>query len=84
MNVEILGPKDLEKFRQLLLADIQKIMQMNHPKKWLKTKEVMGLLGVSEVTLQTLRKRKQIPFRKLGGVCYYSAEELDNHLTNLN
>jgi len=83
MIVEILNSEDLEKFRQLLLKDIREIIQMKQSKRWLKTNEVMELLGISEVTLQNLRNRKQIPFRKLGGTCYYNAEELDYFLTNL-
>ena len=43
----------------------------------------MELLGMSEVTLQTLRNWRQIPFKKLGGICYYNAEELDDFLTKL-
>ena len=74
---------DLENFRTRLLADIEALLNMKRPKKWLKTNEVMELLGMSEVTLQTLRNRKQIPFKKLGGICYYNAEELDEHLTKL-
>lgn len=83
MNVEVIGPVDLEKFRQLLLADIKEILEIKQPKKWLKTNDVMELLGISEVTLQKLRDRKWIPFRKLGGICYYNAEELDDCINNL-
>ncbi len=83
MNVEVIGPVDLEKFRQLLLTDIKEILEIKQPKKWLKTNDVMELLGISEVTLQKLRDRKWIPFRKLGGTCYYNAEELDDCIDNL-
>jgi predicted DNA-binding transcriptional regulator AlpA len=83
MIVEVLSSEDLEKFRQLLLNDIKELIQIKQPKRWLKTNEVMELLGISEVTLQNLRNRKKIPFRKLGGTCYYNAEELDYFLTNL-
>jgi len=83
MGLEVLTESDLENFRTRLLADIEELLSMKRPKKWLKTNEVMELLGMSEVTLQTLRNRKQIPFKKLGGICYYNAEELDEYLTNL-
>jgi predicted DNA-binding transcriptional regulator AlpA len=81
--MEVLTAEDLEKFRQQLLIDIKNLLGEKYPKKWLKTNEVMELLGMSEVTLQTLRNRGQIPFKKLGGTCYYNAEELDEFLTNL-
>jgi DNA-binding Xre family transcriptional regulator len=83
MGLEVLTENDLENFRTRLLGDIEALLNMKRPKKWLKTNEVMELLGMSEVTLQTLRNRKQIPFKKLGGICYYNAEELDDFLTKL-
>lgn len=83
MGLEVLTANDLETFRTKLLGDIELLMHRKRPKKWLKTNEVMELLGMSEVTLQTLRNRKQIPFKKLGGICYYNAEELDDFLTKL-
>lgn len=83
MGLEVLTENDLENFRTRLLADMEALLSIKRPKKWLKTNEVMELLGMSEVTLQTLRNRKQIPFKKLGGICYYNAEELDEYLTRL-
>jgi predicted DNA-binding transcriptional regulator AlpA len=82
MGLQVLTADDLEKFRAQLLSDIENLLNRKQPKKWLKTQEVMELLGISEVTLQTLRNRGQIPFRKLGGTCYYSFEEIDQYLTN--
>ena len=81
MGLQVLTTDDLEKFRVQLLTDIENLINIKQPKKWLKTTEVMELLGVSEVTLQNLRNRGQIPFRKLGGTCYYNAEEIDDYLT---
>lgn len=43
----------------------------------------MELLGLSEETLQTLRNRGKIPFRKLGRTCFYNVEELDKGLSDL-
>jgi predicted DNA-binding transcriptional regulator AlpA len=83
MGLQVLTADDLEKFRAQLLSDIENLLNTKQPKKWLKTNEVMELLGISEVTLQTLRNRGQIPFRKLGGTCYYSSEEIDQYLTNM-
>ena len=83
MELQVLTTEDLEKFRKKLLTDIEKLLNEKQPKKWLKTQEVMELLGISEVTLQTLRNRGQIPFRKLGGTCYYCTEEIDAYLTNM-
>ncbi|WPU99119.1 helix-turn-helix domain-containing protein [Mucilaginibacter sp. cycad4] len=84
MNLEVLTVDDLEKFRQQLLTDIKDLLQpKQYQKRWLKTADVMKMLGMSEVTLQTLRKQGKIPFKKLRGVCYYDAEELDDYLSSL-
>ena len=54
MGLEVLTENDLENFRTRLLSDIEGLLNMKRPKKWLKTNEVMELLDMSEVTLQTL------------------------------
>ena len=66
MELQVLTTEDLEKFRKQLLTDIESLLNVKYPKKWLKTNEVMDLLGMSEVTLQTLRNKGLLPFRKLG------------------
>lgn len=81
MALQVLTVDDLEKFRVQLLSDIENLLNTKPPKKWLKTHEVMEMLAISEITLQNLRNRGQIPFRKLGGTCYYNAEEIDDYLT---
>jgi hypothetical protein len=46
-------------------------------KKWVKSYEVKRILGVSSGTLQTLRDNGTLPFTKLGGLIYYSTEDID-------
>jgi hypothetical protein len=69
MGLQVLTADDLEKYRVQLLSDIENLLNTKKPKKWLRTQEVMDLLGISEATLQTLRN---------------SAEEIDEYLTNKN
>jgi hypothetical protein len=83
MGAEIVTVEDLENFRLKLLRDFENMLQTNMPKKWLKTQEVMEMLSMSEVTLQTLRNRGIIPYRKLGGICYYNIDELDEAIKKL-
>jgi DNA-binding Xre family transcriptional regulator len=83
MGVEIVTVEDLENFRIKLLKDLENLLQSHKPKKWLKTHEVTEMLGMSEVTLQTLRNNGIIPFRKLDGICYYNVDELDEVLNKL-
>ncbi len=83
MGVEVITTEDLASFRLQLLKDIENLLEIKKNKKWLKTGEVLELLDMSDVTLQTLRNKGIIPFRKLGGICYYNVDELDEALKNL-
>lgn len=76
---------DLEKFRINLLMDIRKIQdgQSNKPPKhWLKSREVKKLLNISGGTLQNLRNTGQLPFKRVGGLIFYDAAEIDMTLTS--
>lgn len=77
MGVQVVTTEDLEAFRITLLKEIAGLLESKKSKKWLRTPEVMELLGISEVTLQTLRNNGTIPYRKLGALCYYNIDELD-------
>lgn len=83
MGVEIVTKEDLEEFRIKLLKDLENVVASSQPKKWVKTQDVMEILGMSEVTLQTLRNKGIIPYRKLGGICYYNVDELHEAMKNL-
>ncbi|NLR68534.1 helix-turn-helix domain-containing protein [Chitinophaga varians] len=83
MTIDFLTREDLEEFRSKLLIDIEGIIYNNKTKKWLKTQDVLAILEISEVTLQSLRNNGIIPFRKIGGICYYHADELDQALLSL-
>jgi hypothetical protein len=82
MAKEIITMEDLETFRLKLLDDIKALLQpvSQAEKKWLKSGEVRKLLGISHGTLQNLRIRGTIPFRKIGGITYYKYEDIFNLL----
>jgi len=83
MGVEVITTDDLNNFKVQLLKDIENLLEIKRNKKWLKTAEVLERLDMSDATLQTLRNRGVIPFKKLGGICYYNAEALDEALESL-
>ncbi len=73
----------LSDFRQELLYDIRLVLSDKKPSRerlWLKSAEVRKLLGISHGTLQTLRNNGTIPFTRIGGVIYYSRNQLDKML----
>lgn len=84
MTIEVITKEDLEEFRKKLLDDMKEIiLQQPTAKKWLKTNEVLKRLDISDVTLQHLRANGTIPFKKLGGICYYNVLELEKAMDNL-
>ena len=76
---------DLEKFRVNLLMDIRKMLDgqlSKPPKRWIKSSEVKKLLNISGGTLLTPRKTGQLPYKRVGGLMFYDAAEIDLTLTS--
>ena len=80
MNVELLTKDDLQEFRIQLLSDLKSMFQLPSAvpqKAWLRSAEVRKLLQVSPNTLQGLRIAGKLHPTKIGGILYYSREEID-------
>ena len=84
MPQEIITMDDLQKFRLQLLEDIKLLIQPIHtpPKKWLRSSEIRTMLGISHGTLQNLRVRRLLPYKKIGGIMFYNYEDIANLLEN--
>lgn len=79
MNVELVTKNDLQEFRLQLLNDLRKVLSgqpQATEKTWLKSSEVRKLLKISPNTLQTLRTTGKLHPNKVGGLLYYSQEEI--------
>lgn len=83
MAAEIITKEDLQEFGQQLLNQIKGLLgqAIEEPKKWLKSYQVKNLLKISDNTLQTLRDNGTIPFTKIGGILYYSIDDINRVLT---
>ncbi|MCX2681935.1 helix-turn-helix domain-containing protein [Galbibacter sp. EGI 63066] len=85
MGATIITTEDLYEFKLELLDEFKQLLQ-NHnghtTKKWLKSNEVMELLGISPGTLQNLRINGTIPYTKVGGILYYDYSEIMDVLEN--
>lgn len=80
MSATIITTDDLREFKLELLEEIQELLSKQHSttsKKWLRSKEVRELLGISPGTLQNLRINGTLPYTKIGGVLYYDEEEIN-------
>lgn len=82
MAVEIITREDLDKFRFQLLEDIKVLIQSKpeSEKKWLRSGEVRKLLKISSSTLQNLRVTGKLHPSKIGGIMYYSYDEIEQLL----
>lgn len=82
MQIEIITKQDLNDFKKELLEEVRKllsngtILQSEYLKSW----EVCKLLKVSPGTLQTLRKTKKLPFKKIGGSIFYCKTDISRML----
>jgi hypothetical protein len=84
MNLEILTKEDLQAFRVQLLDDLRELFSTQTKasnRTWLKSSEVKRVLKVSSNTLQNLRLTGKLHPTKVGGIFYYSQEEIDELLT---
>lgn len=70
--------RDLVVTRELLLAEIRQLSKEQTTKKWLKSKDVRKILGISAGKLQTMRNNNEIPFTKIGASIFYKEEDVYN------
>jgi hypothetical protein len=83
MAVEIITKEDLELFRIGLLNDLKEFLGNSRPsseRKWLKSGDVRKWLHISPGTLQNMRVSGKIKCSKMGGIIYYSYDDLENLL----
>jgi hypothetical protein len=79
MAAEIITKEDLQEFGEHLLNQMKVLItgdSTEEPRKFLKSYQVKNLLKISNNTLQTLRDNGTIPFTKIGGILYYSYEDI--------
>lgn len=80
MKLDIVTMDDLQQFKMDFLQQMKDIIGKNKEsqnKQWLRSSEVRKMLKISPGTLQNLRINGTLPFRKIGGIMYYSKSEMD-------
>lgn len=76
MKVEFITKEDLEEFKSEIVQSINTVNMDVKPKKWLRSKEVRKMLGISPGTLQNFRINGLIPHTKIGGTLFYDYDEI--------
>jgi hypothetical protein len=80
--VEIITKEDLKIFKKELIAELKTAFskQIQPQKEWLKSHEVIKMLGISVGTLQNMRINGTMQFSKIGAVIYYKSEDIQKML----
>ena len=67
---------DLLNALNFLVDEMKVVKKEEQPKKWLKSSEVKSLLRISPGTLQNLRINGTLTYTKIGGIIFYSYEDI--------
>jgi hypothetical protein len=76
---EIVTKEDLNSLQQAIILAMKQLLakdEMLGNKKWLRSQEVRKLLGISPGTLQNFRIKGILKYRKVGGILFYSQDDL--------
>jgi hypothetical protein len=76
---QLITVEDLEQFKIELIEEFKVLLKGTGgppSNKWLKTHEVKKLLNISSGKLLTLRINGTLPYTKIGGVVYYSQDDI--------
>jgi len=84
MATEIITREDLEEFGNKLIGQMRTLLNGGtagaESPKWIKSYQVKNLLKISSNTLQLLRDNGTLPFTKIGGILFYSFEDIQKVL----
>jgi hypothetical protein len=80
--MDIVTRQDLESFKVEILEEIRLLLANGSQgtKPFLKSGEVMKILGCSESKLASLRVSGKVPCKKLQGTYYFKLEDIQNLL----
>lgn len=80
MNIEVITKDDLEKFKNEIINEINSGNQNQIQKKWMRSKEVRKMLGISAGTIQNMRINGTIPYTKIGSTLFYDLDDIQKIL----
>ena len=77
MEIELITKADFHTLKSEIVDEIKRLFQSpTEQKEWMKSADVMTMLGCSPGTLQNLRVNGTLPFTKMGGTMYYSRKDV--------
>ena len=80
MKIEFITIDDLKDFKDTIVREITSNMESRTQKKWVRSAEVRGLLGISSGTLQKMRINQTIPYSRMGKTFFYDWDDIQKIL----
>lgn len=88
---ELTTKNDLEELEKRILEKFENLITQSGPqqKKWLRSKDVQDMLGISSSSLQNMRINGVLPFSKVQGTIFYELGDVlkvldQNKITHQN
>lgn len=89
--MEPITKDDLRQFRMMFMHDMEKMLDQklkgntkNADQEWLRSRAVRRIMDISPATLQNIRIRGQIRYKKIMGSYYYSKTDLQKLFVDTN
>ena len=79
---DLLTKRDLIDFETRLFSKLNETRNSKNLPKFLRSKDICEILGISPSTLQNFRIKGTIPYVKLQGTIFYDREEIETALLN--
>ncbi|MEY8758994.1 DNA-binding protein [Chryseobacterium sp. MD-1] len=86
--MDFITKRDLELFRTQLMSDLNYLFENKLTKKaepqldWLRSKTIRKMLNISPATLQNLRIKGNVRYKKIMGSYYYNRFDIQNLFEN--
>lgn len=88
MEIRVVTMEDLRQLKIELIEEMKEIfnlkMKNGYERLWLRSAEVRQLLKISPGTLQNMRVRGILPYRKVGGSFFYHRNDIGNMMERSN
>lgn len=76
MKTKRINPEDIQLISETVIRLLKKELDIKQSCKWITSKDVSKLLGVSNSKLQKMRQQNLITYSSFGRNIYYDTEEI--------
>ena len=87
MEIIAIEKKTFEQMTQAFERFVNQVKNLcgsnRESEQWLSNREVCGLLGISQRTLQNFRDTGILPYSRIGHKCYYRVEDVERTVNQI-